>query len=268
MTRRIRISIGCLIMLALLAMLLRYDLALHFWAQAREELRKGHFLSALELLHRAEKWIVPPKAVSFDAGVALYRLERFEEARKRFADAAASAADGQAKGTALYNKGNCDYQLATKLVVKDQQGGRRLYAEAEAAYREAAALAPGLGDARHNLAVVRKRLARITSAAEKAGETPRPERERKGSDATGRGGATGKRKTGEGETEKVDPAERGAATYGKKAEGQSRGRGKRSRNLTPQQAEQMLSEARGREGMQGVVAGKGGGLSRPTEKDW
>jgi tetratricopeptide (TPR) repeat protein len=77
----------------------------------------------------------------FNAGDALYRLERDEDATAAFGSIAARReAPRDLRADALYNLGN------TRLRARD-------YGQAVEAYRRALALAPGDEDARHNLVI-------------------------------------------------------------------------------------------------------------------
>jgi Ca-activated chloride channel family protein len=88
--------------------------------------------------------------LAFDAGAALYRLERYDEAVAAFRQAA--RAPGQRRQS-LYNLGNALVRAA-----EERPGEPAPLLDAVAAYEEALRLAPDDGEARWNLEIALRRL--------------------------------------------------------------------------------------------------------------
>jgi Ca-activated chloride channel family protein len=88
--------------------------------------------------------------LAFDAGSALYRLERYDEAVARFRQSSRTPALRQ---KSLYNLGNALVRAA-----EERPGEREPLLDAVAAYEEALRLAPGDAEARWNLEVALRRL--------------------------------------------------------------------------------------------------------------
>jgi tetratricopeptide (TPR) repeat protein len=88
--------------------------------------------------------------LAFDAGAALYRLERYDEAVAAFRQAARTPALRQ---KSLYNLGNALVRAA-----EERPGEATPLLDAVAAYEEALRLAPGDAEARWNLEVALRRL--------------------------------------------------------------------------------------------------------------
>lgn len=249
----------------------RYDLAMLAWRQGSDRLRAGDYRGAAANFRRAADRIPQPFPILFNEGVALYRLGEFHQARSRFA-AASAATEPALRGAARYNLGNCAFRLGERLAATDRQGAHRHFQEAAAEYEQALAITPGAGDARHNLAVVRARLA--GSAAGK-GKDQRNGAQTSGIAPTGNGSA-GK---GKGEDERQDGESSAAREkdIGKERANRSRSgkpdspvhSGKALTKLTRDQAEHLLNEARGREALSAALPAKGGiGRAARPDKDW
>jgi tetratricopeptide (TPR) repeat protein len=91
--------------------------------------------------------------VQYDAGAALYRLERYEEAAGRFRNAAARAETPAQRQRALYNLGN-----AMVRVGEDKPTEAEPLLQAVAAYEEVLRMDPGDRDAKWNLEIALRRL--------------------------------------------------------------------------------------------------------------
>jgi len=112
---------------------------------ANKKYADGKYEDALELYGEASGRRPSDPRPVFNAGDALYRLDRDSDAAGAFDSIAARHdAPGALRAAALYNLGNSLYR-----------GGD--YAAAAAAYRRALALTPGDADARRNLVVAMKR---------------------------------------------------------------------------------------------------------------
>jgi Ca-activated chloride channel homolog len=134
-------------------------------ATAEGELRAGNrlyekerYAEALERYGRSARRRPKDARPLFNAGAALYRSERWDDASQAWASVAGRKdAKRAVRADALYNLGGARYQA-------------RDYAGAAEAYRAALALEPGDADARHNLAVALKHLK----------DPPPPQQDKKG----------------------------------------------------------------------------------------
>lgn len=259
--------LGMFFFLALGA-LLRRDLALHAWLQGRSELQRGEYRAALASLEKGGEGAADPGAVAFDAGVALYRLGSYREARERFAFAAQKA-DADARSAALFNRGNCAYRLAERAAAKNDPAAPGLLREAAASYGEALALAPALQDASHNLEIVRRRMAALPAGGEGGGDARSGSADAGLSANAGRDGDSRSRESLPGAEAQPRHAERRAAWgTGDEARRSGSGGGSKAPAVTQEEAERLLSEARSREGTPILVGQGGGGDSAPPLKDW
>jgi tetratricopeptide (TPR) repeat protein len=89
----------------------------------------------------------------YNAGAALYRLERYEPAATQFRFAAAGAKTRAERQRALYNLGNAMVRAA-----EETPEGEEPLLDAVAAFEEALHLEPGDADARWNLELALRRL--------------------------------------------------------------------------------------------------------------
>jgi len=279
MRRRSLRLLTALLFLAVLALMLRHDLGQLAWRQGRERLSSGDHRAALALLSRAGNCSPDSLPIAFATGVAHYRLGEFRQARSRF-QAASAAADPALRSAALYNLGNCAFRMGDKAPAGDRQAAAALFREAEREYRRALALDPGAADARHNLALAGTRLSALAGAS--PGEAPSGV-ERSGDEGRGPSAASDGEKGGEGRARRAGEAGAGQRTergeeLGK--EGAPRpasadrsaaparpGAGRPT--LTRDQAERLLSEARGREALPSAPPGQltVGRQARP-DRDW
>lgn len=263
--------------LAGLGVTARHDLTLLAWRQGTDLLRAGDYRGALALLGRADRGTPRFLPVAFNAGVARYRLGDFQGARERFAVAAASD-DPLLRGAARYNLGNCAFRQGERLAVTDREAARRLFQEAAREYRQALAISPGAADARHNLAFVGTRLADQAGAGGRDSRSGADQSGDRAGNGAAQSGTQGKEAKREGESSngtgrrKESGKESGKETAGRspgdrpEASAQS---GKAQQQLTSNEAERLLNEARGREAISASLSTKGdrGRLARP-EKDW
>lgn len=283
--RRLFPALALMLVLAGLGATWRHDLAVSRHRQGRELLAAGDPRGALELLRRAEHGGTDSAALAFDVGVALYRLGDFPLARERFARASGAAEPGL-RAAALYNLGNCAFRLGEKATGAELQrgsgsrpeggvdrlGGERLLQEAAVRYAEVLALAPA-ADARHNLAVVRSRLAGPAGAT--PASAPSGEAKHGNGDAasgTGRNGKQGVEAKGgaQASSEQRGESPKEAAGRPQKSLPDSPGRaGKAPTQLSKDAAERLLNQARGREANSAHLASQGerGRQARP-DRDW
>lgn len=115
-------------------------------ARATTLLRGGQAGRALEGYDRVKPWTIDPAVLHVNAGQALLRLERYDEAAARFHLAAGENELAERRAAALFGLGNA-HALA----------GR--FSEAAEAYKAVLRLEPRDDDARFNLAWVLARFA-------------------------------------------------------------------------------------------------------------
>ena len=272
--RRLVPVLTALLILALLAPLMRHDLALWDWRQGKERLQAGDHGAALSFLSRAASRSPQSLPIAFDSGVACYRLGQLQQASALFRAASASD-DPLLKAAALYNLGNCAFRMGEQAAAADPQGARRQFQEAERQYLLALAVASDAADARHNLDLVRSRLARLQHpAAPDALPAPSKRAEGNAPPAAAPGAKPGREpQTGsEGrQGERLDGGEDAPPRAGSaRTDGKGQG-AKAGPELTKDQALKLLSEARGRETLSALPPGKirgEGGRSQAPEKDW
>lgn len=274
--RRLVAVTATLIFLALLAVLLRHDLALWDWRQGKARLDAGDPAAAFALFSRAERRAPHSLAIAFDTGVARYRLGHFEQAAVHFRAASLSESP-TLKGPALHNLGNCTFRLGEKAAASDRQAAQRLFQEAERTYLLALAQAPGAADTRHNLDQVRSRLAGLAVA--RAGDAAHGEREPRQAAGTAQAGerstaAPGSRKKQAAEANQGagQPAQSGEtrAKPGDRGDGSAAAQpAKSGPMLTRDEADALLSEARRGEGSFAAALGKNAlGHSARPDRDW
>lgn len=255
--------------------MLRHDLALLAWREGRQALAGGEHQRALRALQRAAEGGRQGSAqLAFDTGIALYRLGDFPRARARFA--LASAADEpRLRAAALYNSGNCAFREAEQKAASDRGAAGVLLQQASLDYGRVLAADPGAADARQNLALARTRLAALQGAGEGGTGPAKPGGPQGAKDGGGKESRprTGKREGEEGEARGEERGEE----RGERAPGRTPGKpasraaqqGKPRPQVTRDQAERLLSEARGREAFAARLPGSGGAARlAPPDKDW
>lgn len=116
-------------------------------AGAEGELRRGNrsydagrYEEALDHYEKASRAAPRDPRPAFNAGAALYRLDKHDTASEAFGAVAGAGVPPALKAAALYNQGNALFS-------------EQKYKEAVDAYRKSLALSPGDEAARHNLAV-------------------------------------------------------------------------------------------------------------------
>ncbi|MBA3521573.1 MAG: VWA domain-containing protein, partial [Gemmatimonadales bacterium] len=113
--------------------------------------QSGEYAPALEAFSGAFEEDSAP-AIGYNAGNALYRLRRYEEAAKRYRGAAAADSAGS-RQRSLYNLGNALVRAA-----EEKPGDLEPLRQAVEAYEEALRLNPADADAKWNLELALKRL--------------------------------------------------------------------------------------------------------------
>jgi tetratricopeptide (TPR) repeat protein len=144
MTARWRVAreraASILVLLAAVPVLCAFDLFRSENSAVREgnaQLAAGKPKEALEAYNRAAKALPEEKGVDYNRGIALYRLGKYEEARKALLDAT-GAQDRSLRQQAFYNLGNALYQT-------------KAYRDAADAYRRALRIDPADRAAKWNL---------------------------------------------------------------------------------------------------------------------
>ena len=107
--------------------------------------RDGKYEEALSAFEEAKRAMPDKAAVEFDRGNALYKLDRLEDAKQAYHQAAELDKDGSLKPRDYYNLGNAWAAM----------GDNR---EAISSYRRALTLDPADEEARHNLEVLLRRI--------------------------------------------------------------------------------------------------------------
>ncbi len=248
-----------LILCALAGLLaaLRLDLAELFAAQGMTRLQAGDTSGAARAIQRSVALGGDPAPLGYNLGVALYRAGKFAEAQRQFALALAQARPNLTANL-HYNLGNSAYRQAERRAAADRTGAERLFQQAIAAYESTLTLAPTAAEARANLGLARTQLATLARAdAQNRDKQPHtsqapskaPAERERDRQATKKGAANATRQAAS-----ADPT----ATAGKTR-----------RDLSRHDAERMLSEARGREKLSGMLSGKiRDKAPQQPEKDW
>ena len=251
------------ILLALAALVIsaRRDLSHLAIDQGAARLQAGDVPGAEVAFHRAIALGSDAAPLAYNLGVGLYRVGAFAKAGSQFATTLATAGPALA-AVSHYNRGNCLYREAERLAADDRDAARRFLQEAIADYGQALALAPGAGDAGSNLSLARSRLAALGSGPAQTGGQPGAGQGQKG--RTGAGAKAGSRQTANASPQ----AAAGAAQQAERAD-PAASAGKTRRDLTRQEAERLLNDARGRERPTGMLHGGGRNeqMAKP-EKDW
>ena len=272
--RRLVPVLTALLLLALLAPLMRHDVALWDWRRGKERLQAGDHSAALSFLSRAASRSPRSLPIAFDTGVACYRLGELQRASGLFR-AASRSDDPLLKAAALYNLGNCAFRMAEKAAAADREGARRQFREAGRQYRLALAVASDAADARHNLDLVRSRLARLAeSAASDARRAPSKRAEANAAQSAAPGAKPGREPRTGSEGRQGEGMEGGQDAPPRPGSDGTDGKGQGAKGgpvLTRDQALRLLSEARGRETLSALPPGRirgEGGRSAAPEKDW
>lgn len=199
--------------------------------QGDEAFRRGDFAAAATAYHRAVQAGDTTSEVRYNLGTALLRLERYEDARRILATAAAGA--GEVAQRAKYNAANTDLQPAFAGSITGE-ARRAALLRAARGYRQALLLNPADADARWNLELVQRLL--------KEDEPP----------AGGGGGGGGE---AEGPPQPAEPAEPELS-------------GAPRPELTPEQADQILAGAEEQERMLHRKRMRRGREPSPPGRDW
>lgn len=249
------------------AITLRQDLANLALYQGSARLQAGDLAGAESALRRVAALGGEVAPLAYNLGVSRYRKGEFVQARQQFA-AALSSRDPNLAAAARYNQGNSRFHQAERLAAGQTQAARRLFQEAISDYGKVLAQAPGATDAGGNLALARVRLAGLGNGQADAGGREKANSE-KTQPAQGNGGNGPK--TGSEQARSVAKAQPASANAqpGSERPDASASAGKPRHDLTQNEAERLLNEARGREKLAGMPhrGERNEPLAKP-EKDW
>jgi tetratricopeptide (TPR) repeat protein len=266
MKRRAVHTLLALLALAVLAIVLRQDLANLAVYQGDARLRTGDVGGAQAAFSRAAALGAAAAPLAYNLGVSLYRTGDYRRAHEQFGAALATAAPALAVAI-HYNRGNCQFRQGERLVARDPEGARRFYQEAAADYGRALALAPRAADAGGNLKLARTRLAALGGGLAPADRQRSPGADQAQQSVAGKGARDATRQVQQ-EAAPRKPASAGAAQEAERADAAAT-QGKSRRDLTRSEAERLLNDARGREKPAGMPHGEKdvGQLGKP-ERDW
>lgn len=172
--------------------------------QAEEAYRRGDYEAASRLWDEAGR--KPEHA--FNAGTAAYRAGRFEEADSYFSDALRGARPALQQ-RAYYDLGNARFRRGEAALEQDVEATKAAWRASVEAYESALALDADDDDARHNLELVRRRLAALE-------EEPPSQSEQDGQSGEGQ---EQDRQSGEGQQQNGQSGE-GRQQDGQSGEGQ------------------------------------------------
>jgi hypothetical protein len=261
------IAVALFVFLAGLGMALRHDLGNLAWHQARQSLSAGDPAGA-ELVQHSTIFMDRDRApLSAAIGVGWYRQQRFAEAERQFAVATASTRP-ELVSAAHLNRGNSLFRRAGQLAEADVGAASLLLRAAMADFEKVLSLEPNAGDAISNLRITRERLARLEAVATPSASRPTDRSYRNASRA-----ASGASQTQEGLGSQRDRGDAISAVGGNASSKESAEahemRGRSRRDLTRNDAERLLDESRGREGVYGTIVEDRRQTGREVpEKDW
>lgn len=125
------------------------------WSSADKAFQKGEFQKALDLYYKARSDAPDNRLLNFNIGSALYRLERYDEAKNELMQAAFSMDSALAK-KASYNLANVHYRMGQKA----EKPADRIAAwrEAIAILKKAIDLDPKYDNAKRNAEYIQVKL--------------------------------------------------------------------------------------------------------------
>jgi tetratricopeptide (TPR) repeat protein len=270
MKRRLRTVVVALCVLAGLGLALRHDVIDLLQARGRAQLQQGDVASARAAFARAVGLGGDSAPLTYDLGVALYRHGDFAGAQQKFAIAMGATAPDLAVA-ARFNRGNSVFRQGESLAAGDRQAAARMFEAAVADYRAVLAHSPGAADARDNLSLAEARLAALESQAAaneipSAAATAAPQF---ATGAKGNGDARGEGRSSPRPPSDPRPAAPRTAGAGDRPKPTASASGKSHPDLTPDEVERILNDARGREKLTGLPhhARSQDALAKP-DKDW
>lgn len=258
-----------ILVLGMLAVALRHDLADRAVAQGTARLHDGDVAGAEAAFARAAGLGRRVEPLRYNLGVAYYQQGDYVRARRQF-DVALAAAESHLMPSAHFNRGNALYRQAERLSGQDGQAALQLYRQAIADYRRALVLAPGSGDARDNLhlAQARYRALVVGQGRHQPGRQPgmEPPRAVAGSGSPSRQADTPRSAGRDAADASRSP---GQSTAQADTQGASMGSGRSAPALSQDEVERLLNDARGRERPMGRLHGDDRpGLSAAPARDW
>lgn len=269
MMRRLMHAAVILLALVGLSLSLRHDLADLALRQGNSRLLAGDLAGAEAAFRRAVALGSEAAPLAYNLGVSHYRRGEFAQAQRQFAAALATAGPAL-RGAIHYNLGNCGYRQGERLAASDRRAAGEMLRQAVADYGEALIQTPGAPDARSNLMLARTRLTALAGGRARDGNKRGgvAEQPRSPGGAAGKGPAAGTPQAG---AQPASSRQKAAAGTREKSGGADApaDSGKSRRELTRNEVERLLNEARGREKPTGMP--HGGKQNRPLakpEKDW
>lgn len=266
MKRRVGEAIVMLLILGGLVMALRQDLMNLALNQGKTRLLAGDVTGAETAFRRAAALGGDAAPLVYNVGVGMYRKGEFQQAQRMFSVTLATAGAGLQAAT-LYNRGNCLFRQGEQLAVRDQEAARTKFQEAIADYGKALSLSPGAADIGGNLARARARLARLANGNARVPDTARTKHVK-----SPEGAASPDSNAGTGHSPAPAPNQQmadGSAAQGASGTESPTTAGKPRRELTWNEAERLLNEARGREKLAGPPhAGNPNEPLAKPDKDW
>ncbi len=248
---------------------LRSDLAEYFAAESWAQLQRGDLPGAERALKRSASFGGEPAPLLFHQGVAAYRSGKFAEAQRHLSKAL-TLAPPALQPALQYNLGNCAYRQAENLAGNDRTSAERQYRQAAQAYEKTLLQEPTATDAKVNLGLTRNRLFALERASSRNAPSPsgrKPDAMTAPADPSARDRAIASKERMASHT----AAKSGTASTAKAADqpDPAARHGKTRRELSREEAEHMLNEARGREHPSGVLSGKNPTKAENSpEKDW
>ncbi len=267
MIPRPSVVVSLLVFLAGLGMAFRHDMGNLAWRQVRQSLIAGDPAEA-ERVQRGAMLMDGDRArLAIAIGVGWYRQQRFDEAERQFAVSTTSARP-ELVSAAHFNRGDSYFRRAEQVAETDAGAARLLLRAATADFEKVLSLEPNAGDAISNLRLSQERLARLETAA-----TPPASRSMDHSYQNSSRAASGSSRTQEGlgrQRGRGDPNSAARTNASSKDNTEAHeALGRSHRDLTRDEAERLLDESRGREGISGSIVGDRRRTGREApEKDW
>ncbi|MEO7676525.1 MAG: hypothetical protein ABIV39_07175, partial [Verrucomicrobiota bacterium] len=124
-------------------------------ASALRDYEAGNFHSAMDEFKKLSQEKTNDLRLSYNAGTAAYRAKQFEDAQK-YLSAAAAAPDLKLQQQAYYNLGNASFEAGEAMPEPDKK--KEAWEGSAKNFKNALKLNSEDADARHNLALVQKKL--------------------------------------------------------------------------------------------------------------
>ncbi len=185
--------------------------------EAREAYERGEFAEAARLWGDAAEREEGSAALRYDQGAAAYRAGDWDTAVEAYGEAIRRG-DPRLQQRAYYDLGNAEYRRGEAALGEARVRAREAWQRAVRAYRAALALDADDADARHNLALVRRRLAELEDEAEETRDPADEGGSQQGSTESGQQGS----EQGSGQNGQQDGPAQGGQQGGSEQGGQQR----------------------------------------------